>query len=125
MFHSENDLLANLIVLSPKSARKQFRQSIFEAWDYKCAYCEKQLCKCTATIDHVVPKHKGGHNTRNNLVCCCTSCNKSKASIMPFAWFTDKQSFYSEERASKIKEWLEQKPQVFCLSSYLDSVVTA
>jgi hypothetical protein len=44
---------------------------------------------------------------------------------MPFAWFTDKHSFYSEERASKIKEWLEQKPQIFCLSSYLDSVVTA
>lgn len=125
MFHSENDLLANLIVLSPKCARKKFRESIFEAWHYKCAYCEKQLCDRTATIDHVIPKHKGGHNTRNNLVCCCTSCNKSKASELPFNWFTNKHSFYSEERASKIKEWLDQKPQTIPIFNSLDSPLSA
>jgi 5-methylcytosine-specific restriction endonuclease McrA len=125
MFHSENDLLANLIVLSPKSARKKFRESIFEAWEWKCAYCEKQLCDRTATIDHIVPKHKGGHSTRNNLACCCTSCNKSKASDLPFSWFKQGHPLHSEERESKIRKWLEQKPQTVSLFNVPDFVVSA
>ena len=125
MFHCENDLLVNLIVLTPKSARKKFRESIFEAWHWKCAYCEKQLCDRTATIDHIVPKHKGGHNTRNNLACCCTSCNKSKSSSLPFSWFKKGHPLYSEERESKIKKWLEQKPQTVSLFNVTDFVVSA
>jgi len=120
MFHSENDLLANLIVLSPKNARKKFRESIFEAWEWKCAYCEKQLCDRTATIDHIIPKHKGGHNVRNNLACACNSCNRSKASELPFNWFKEGHPLYSEERESKIKKWLEQKPQTVSLFNVTD-----
>ena len=125
MFHSENDLLANLIVLSPKTARKKFRQSIFEAWNWKCAYCEKQLCERTATIDHIIPKHKGGHNMRNNLACCCNSCNKSKASELPFNWFKQGHPLYTEERESKIRKWLEQKPLTVSLFNVTDLVVSA
>lgn len=125
MFHSENDLLANLIVLSPKSARKKFRQSIFEAWEWKCAYCEKQLCDRTATIDHIIPKHKGGHNTRNNLACCCNSCNKSKASTLPFEWLKEGHPLYSEEKISRIKQWLEQKPLTISLSRSLETVIAS
>ena len=110
MFHSENDFLANLIVLTPKLARKKFRESIFEAWEWKCAYCDKQLFKNTATIDHIVPKHKGGHNTRNNLACSCNSCNKLKASELPFVWFSSENRVYSDLRADKLRKWLEQKP---------------
>jgi hypothetical protein len=29
-------------------------------------------------IDHRVPLHAGGRNHRDNLVCCCHSCNASK-----------------------------------------------
>lgn len=125
MFHSENDLLANLIVLSPKSARKKFRESIFEAWDWKCAYCEKQLCDRTATIDHIIPKHKGGHNTRNNLACCCNSCNKSKASTLPFEWLKEGHPLYSEEKVSRIKQWLEQKPLTINLSRSFETAIAS
>ena len=125
MFHCENDLLANLIVLSPKSARKKFRQSIFEAWGWKCAYCDKQMCEVTATIDHIIPKHKGGHSTRNNLACCCNSCNRSKASSLPFDWIKQGHPLYSEEKVSKIKMWLEQKPQTFYHLKQIDLVATA
>ena len=56
MFTCEQDLLKNLIVLSPKNARREFRQRIFEEWNWKCAYCDKHLTTNTATIDHIVPK---------------------------------------------------------------------
>lgn len=109
MFHRPDDLLANLIVLSPKIARKKFRESIFEEWEWQCAYCSKQLNENDATIDHIIPKHKGGHSTRNNLACCCSSCNRGKASNHWLEWY-QLQKHYSEQRVSKIREWLEQKP---------------
>lgn len=116
MFHCANDLLANLIVLSPKVARKRFRESIFQAWNWKCAYCDKQLTELTATVDHIIPKHKGGHSTRNNLACCCSSCNRGKASSYWADWYK-LQQHYSEHRVSKIEKWLEQKPSSIKLSS--------
>ena len=71
MFYCEEDLLANLIVLSPNNARKQFRIKIFEEWQWGCAYCGKSLTDNTATIDHIIPKSKGGHNVKSNMCCCC------------------------------------------------------
>jgi hypothetical protein len=110
MFHCENDLLANLIVLSPKVARKRFRESIFEDWCWQCAYCDKHLNDCTATIDHIIPKHKGGHNTRNNLAASCTSCNRAKGSQHVFEYMSPSHQHYSEQRVGKLKKWMEQKP---------------
>ena len=80
MIHCEQDLLANLIELSPKNARHKFRQCIFESWDWKCAYCDKQLDNKTATIDHILPKFKGGHNVKSNMICSCSKCNRLKGS---------------------------------------------
>ena len=110
MFHSENDLLANLIVLSPKVARKRFREYIFKDWGWQCAYCDKQLSDRDATIDHIIPKHKGGHSTRNNLACACTNCNRAKGSQHVFDYMGPANLNYSEQRVGKLKEWMEQKP---------------
>lgn len=117
MFHSEHDLLANLIVLSPKLARRKFREHIFESWEWKCAYCDKQLNESTATIDHILPKHKGGQNVKNNMACCCGPCNKAKASTLLHLWMDDKHPKYSEERLARITRWMEQKPCSIKLSS--------
>ena len=43
MINCEQDLLVNLIELSPRNARRKFRQSIFESRKWKCAYCDKDL----------------------------------------------------------------------------------
>ena len=67
MFTCEQDLLKNLIVLSPKNARREFRQRIFEEWNWKCAYCDKHLTTNTATIDHIVPNI--GEAITQNLIC--------------------------------------------------------
>lgn len=117
MFHTESDLLANLIVLSPKLARKQFRESIFESWNWKCAYCERQLSDRDATIDHILPKHKGGHSTRSNMACSCTNCNRSKGSFYWQEWYQS-TPHYSEQRVDKIKKWMEQTPR----STYINSI---
>ena len=105
MFHCADDFLTNLVVLSPKVARKKFRESIFESWNWCCAYCDKQLSDRDATIDHIVPKHKGGHSTRSNLACACQACNQKKGSSAWKSWY-EQTSYYSKEKENKICEWL-------------------
>ena len=108
MIHCEQDLLANLIELSPKNARHKFRQCIFEAWDWKCAYCNKELDTKSATIDHILPKFKGGHNVKSNMLCSCSKCNRLKGSNLLKDWYNPSYKFFEEERLVKIKHWIEQ-----------------
>lgn len=107
MYQSERDLLANLVVLTPKLARRKFRQDIFDAWGWKCAYCDKQLTEGTATIDHILPKHKGGQNIRQNMACCCRECNMQKNTQNWQTWFRN-QSYYCVLKENAIKSWIEQ-----------------
>jgi hypothetical protein len=111
MFHSEQDLLANFICLSPKNARRKFRQQIFEAWDWKCAYCDAKLNSRNATIDHILPKYKGGHSVTANMCCCCSECNRSKGSEHLKDWYTIRYTYFSEKRLAKLKVWMEQIDQ--------------
>lgn len=46
--------------------------------DYTCQYCSKILSYREATIDHVVPRSKGGKNHWTNCVTSCKTCNKKK-----------------------------------------------
>ena len=107
MINCEQDLLVNLIELSPRNARRKFRQSIFESWEWKCAYCDKDLDEKSATIDHILPKFKGGHNVKSNMICSCSKCNRSKGSALLEDWYNPSNSYYSEERLGKIKHWIE------------------
>ena len=50
-------------------------KDIKEKWYYKCAYCGDGN---NLTIDHVVPRCKGGTDFTKNVVCCCSDCNQRK-----------------------------------------------
>lgn len=51
-----------------------------------CLYCDRQLSRRTATIDHIVPINQGGGNSANNLIACCRSCNSAKGDLLPHEW---------------------------------------
>ncbi|WP_084467278.1 HNH endonuclease [Actinokineospora inagensis] len=42
---------------------------------YRCAYCGGRA----ETIDHVIPRSRGGQHTWQNCVACCARCNHRKA----------------------------------------------
>lgn len=44
------------------------RYKDFERDGYKCHYCQKQLTRFSATLDHIQPVSKGGDNSFNNLL---------------------------------------------------------
>jgi CRISPR/Cas system Type II protein with McrA/HNH and RuvC-like nuclease domain len=56
------------------------RVRIYKRDNNECVYCgsSKQL-----TLDHVIPKSRGGGNDWNNLVTCCFSCNLRKGNKTP------------------------------------------
>lgn len=56
------------------------RQNIFKRDGHSCQYCG---VKADLTIDHVVPKAKGGRTVWNNIVTACRRCNTYKGDYKP------------------------------------------
>ena len=57
------------------------RREIFRRDAYTCQYCGRQ--HGSLTIDHVIPHHRGGPYTWENLVTACASCNRRKGGRTP------------------------------------------
>lgn len=55
------------------------RRGVLRRDEYRCAYCGKSA----ATIDHVLPRSRGGRDTWENLVACCLRCNNAKGDHTP------------------------------------------
>jgi len=47
---------------------------------YQCAYCGIGITPLDCSFDHVVPFVAGGENEKANLVACCLTCQRQKAS---------------------------------------------
>jgi 5-methylcytosine-specific restriction endonuclease McrA len=58
--------------------RKLFRECWEKAYGMKCAYCTKD-CSINYTVDHILPRSKGGRNSFSNMVIACYECNQAKA----------------------------------------------
>ncbi|MEM1135225.1 MAG: HNH endonuclease [Bacteroidota bacterium] len=56
------------------------RQNIFKRDGGKCVYCSS---KDNLTIDHVLPRSRGGSTSWNNLVTACKTCNSRKGDFLP------------------------------------------
>ena len=50
--------------------------------NYTCAYCGKRSTT-HMSLDHVVPKAKGGKSTFENVVTSCVPCNQKKDNRLP------------------------------------------
>jgi 5-methylcytosine-specific restriction endonuclease McrA len=50
----------------------------------KCQYCSIKVSKAKATLDHVIPKSRGGNSSWTNIVIACSRCNQIKRDRTPF-----------------------------------------
>ena len=102
MFNNEQEPLSLLIEITPKLAKRRYRQSIYEAWDHCCGYCGDKA----TSLDHIVPRFKSGSSNRNNLVPACRRCNQNKASNDMEEWYRQ-QDYFCEERLERLVAWAE------------------
>jgi 5-methylcytosine-specific restriction endonuclease McrA len=50
---------------------------------YRCQYCGARFEAGDLTLDHVMPRSRGGPGTWENLVCACKDCNHRKNDRTP------------------------------------------
>ncbi len=60
--------------------RKITRRAVFARDDWTCQYCGS---RSNLTVDHVVPRSKGGSSTWENIVASCAPCNRRKGNASP------------------------------------------
>jgi 5-methylcytosine-specific restriction endonuclease McrA len=64
--------------MKKKTGIRFSKQNVFLRDGFVCQYCNVEVNKRTATLDHVLPTSHGGKTTFENTVCACTSCNSRK-----------------------------------------------
>ena len=62
-------------VTAPRFSKKR----LFQRDNHTCAYCGKEA----GTMDHVVPRSRGGDSSWTNTVSCCIKCNRKKGNKLP------------------------------------------
>jgi 5-methylcytosine-specific restriction endonuclease McrA len=67
----------------PHGGIKFTKRNIFARDKWTCQYCYKEFDPCDLTIDHIIPKSRGGKTEWDNIVSCCKNCNGKKGNRTP------------------------------------------
>ena len=60
--------------------RKITRRAVFARDNWTCQYCGS---RSNLTVDHVIPRSKGGASSWDNIVASCAPCNRRKGDHLP------------------------------------------
>lgn len=92
----------------PKQRVVFCRNNLYKRDNYQCQYCTIKPGTEELTIDHVLPRCKGGMTTWENCVICCAECNKIKGGRLPeevrHKKFVNGMKLLKEPRRPKYKE---------------------
>jgi 5-methylcytosine-specific restriction endonuclease McrA len=66
----------------PYQTRALSRKNILLRDRNTCQYCGEIFAPGDMTLDHVIPRSRGGDSTWENLVACCRACNRRKGNRM-------------------------------------------
>jgi 5-methylcytosine-specific restriction endonuclease McrA len=67
----------------PKQTVRFNRRNLFARDNNRCQYCGKRFPTSELSLDHVVPRSRGGDTTWENIVCACVACNVRKGGRTP------------------------------------------
>ncbi|MGG3772955.1 HNH endonuclease [Heyndrickxia faecalis] len=72
--------------------RETFRKLIFQRYGESCFYCGESA----DTIDHIIPKSKGGLSSFSNCVPACSKCNevKDNMTLDDFLYYFEPSAIY-------------------------------
>jgi 5-methylcytosine-specific restriction endonuclease McrA len=67
----------------PRQKVKFNRRNLFARDGNRCQYCGRRFATNELSLDHVVPRSRGGRATWENIVCACVRCNVRKGGRTP------------------------------------------
>ncbi len=67
----------------PRTKIKFNRRNIFARDGNRCQYCGKRFPTGELSLDHVMPRSRGGGTDWENIVCACVKCNVRKGGRTP------------------------------------------
>ncbi|MHB8900218.1 MAG: HNH endonuclease [Thermoguttaceae bacterium] len=67
----------------PRTTVTFSRRNLFRRDRWACQYCGKRPSSDSLTIDHVIPRSRGGVSRWENCVLACAECNRQKANRTP------------------------------------------
>jgi 5-methylcytosine-specific restriction endonuclease McrA len=67
----------------PKQTIRFNRRNIFARDTNRCQYCGKKFPTSELSLDHVIPRSRGGETSWENVVCSCVKCNVRKGGRTP------------------------------------------
>lgn len=98
-----------IICTYPKVPKRKVifsRRNLWKRDGYRCQYCGEKPHYDDLTIDHVVPRSKGGRTTFDNTVLACVDCNKKKDNRTP------------EQAGMRLRRMVRQKDGTFTPEFY-------
>lgn len=97
------------LIRRPRPQARLSRREILLRDQHTCQYCGRQTKELT--LDHIVPRHRGGKHTWDNVVAACKLCNHRKAGRSP-----------QEARMSLLREPFQPRLSMgYILHSFLES----
>jgi 5-methylcytosine-specific restriction endonuclease McrA len=90
------------LIRRPRPRIRLSRREVFARDSHTCQYCGRQ--GGDMTLDHVVPRHRGGGHTWENLVTACKACNHRKGGRLP-----------DEARVRLLRQPFEPRSDVYSL----------
>lgn len=67
----------------PRKTHTLSRKNILARDHYTCQYCDRKCSVGELTLDHVLPRSRGGSSSWENLVAACRRCNNYKGNRLP------------------------------------------
>jgi 5-methylcytosine-specific restriction endonuclease McrA len=67
----------------PRTSLRFNRRNLFARDGHRCQYCGNTPPSQQLSLDHVVPRSRGGDTSWENVVCCCVRCNTRKGGRTP------------------------------------------
>ena len=68
-------------IKKPRFQKRLTRTEVFNRDHFRCQYCGRESRELT--LDHIVPRFRGGKHTWENVVSACIPCNRKKAGGTP------------------------------------------
>lgn len=68
---------------APRQSLRFNRRNLFARDGHCCQYCGKHEPASQLSLDHVMPRSRGGQTNWENVVCACVACNTKKGGRTP------------------------------------------